>query len=126
MLKSCKYCQRIHDTKFDCGKKPTYSKQSYKFTSFRNTTTWRNKSRSIRGRDGAVCTVCLTEKRITIDRLSVHHIDSLEDDYDRALDDYNLITLCAYHHELAECGKIEKKLLFEIARRNTDKLNSIN
>lgn len=27
MLKSCKYCMKIHDSKYDCGKKPKRKKQ---------------------------------------------------------------------------------------------------
>ena len=38
-------------------------------------------------------------------------------DYDRRLDDDNLITLCRYHHEKAEKGLISRKKLLEIAQK---------
>lgn len=59
-------------------------------------------------------TGCIT--RYNSRRLSAHHIIPLAEDYDRRLDDDNLITLCSYHHELAERGVIPRPLLLELAR----------
>lgn len=36
----------------------------------------------------------------------MHHAVSLEEDYDRCLDDDNLLTVCGLHHEMAESGEI--------------------
>lgn len=88
---------------------------------FRNTRIWRRKSESIQARDLHLCRVCLTKQFNTklqhnSRRLSVHHITPIAEDYDRRLDDDNLITLCSYHHELAECGGIPRPLLFELVR----------
>ena len=44
----------------------------------------------------------------------MHHIISLEEDYNKRLDSDNLITLCRYHHELAEKGEISREELQEI------------
>ena len=44
---------------------------------------------------------------------SVHHITPLTDDFDARLDDDNLISLCAYHHEQAERGEISAEELFK-------------
>ena len=46
--------------------------------------------------------------------LSVHHIVPLKVDYDRRLDNDNLITLCRYHHEAAERGYISRLELANI------------
>ena len=73
-------------------------------------------------RDGYLCRACLanlpgTVCRINTKRLSVHHIISLKDDWDRRLDTENLITLCDVHHELAERGAIPAGLLAEMAAK---------
>ena len=47
--------------------------------------------------------------------ISVHHIDPLEEAPERGLDPYNLISLCRYHHELAEKNEISRQELREIA-----------
>ncbi len=48
-------------------------------------------------------------------KLSVHHIVPLAEDFNRRLDDGNLITLCGFHHEQAERGVISRELLLELA-----------
>ena len=42
---------------------------------------------------------------------SVHHIVPLVEDYEKRLDDDNLITLCSRHHEMAEKGDIDRREL---------------
>lgn len=111
MLKSCKYCMRIHDSKFDCGKKPVRKKQYNTKNSFRSTHAWTKKSNEIRDRDNNLCQICIrklykTINQYTYDNLEVHHAIALEDDFDKRLDDDILITLCKMHHELAESGEI--------------------
>jgi len=44
----------------------------------------------------------------------VHHVVPIEEDYDRRLDDDNLITLCAVHHDMAESGAIPREAILEI------------
>ena len=50
----------------------------------------------------------------TYKELEVHHIIPLEEDYNKRLDSDNLITLCRYHHELAEKGEISREELQKI------------
>lgn len=122
MLKSCKYCGRIHDSKFDCGKKPPrWSKKRTDTVAYKvhGSNRWRKMSEEIRDRDGYLCQVCLTGKYGTINRLnsdgvSVHHIIPIEEDPSLAYDDSNLITLCAKHHEMAESGEISRSELFSL------------
>lgn len=122
MLRSCRYCGRIHDSKFDCGKKPEKAGKKYKNqkNDFRSTKVWQRMREEIRERDGQMCQCCIrmaagTVRRINPVGLSVHHIIPLEDDYERRLEKKNLITLCAYHHEQAEKGAIKRTDLLKMA-----------
>ena len=121
MLKSCKYCGKIHDTKIDCGKRPKYvsKKTATKMDKFRWTRAWQEKREEIKGRDKHMCQVCktgkyFTDRKYNTNDLSVHHIEPLLYAFDKRLDNDNLITLCSYHHELAEKGKIPAKELKEL------------
>lgn len=114
MLKSCKYCMRIHDSKYDCGKKPQRKKQGNNKDKFRWTRKWREKRNQIVERDSYLCQICKVNDRYNYNDLEVHHIISLEDDFDRRLDDDNLITLCEEHHEQAESGEISKDCLYKL------------
>ena len=59
-----------------------------------------------------------TNYRYTYKELEVHHIIPIEEDYSKRLDDTNLITLCRYHHELAEKKEIPGEELLEIVAGN--------
>ncbi|MGG7215261.1 HNH endonuclease [Clostridium nigeriense] len=117
MLKSCKYCGRIHDSKYICPSKPI--RKTYKKTEedkFRNTQAWKKKRNYIKDRDKGLCQVCIrklynTLKQYNYIDIEVHHITPLREDYELRLDDDNLISLCKYHHELAEKGEIARELL---------------
>ena len=50
-----------------------------------------------------------TNYKYTYKELEAHHIIPLEEDYNKRLDGDNLITLCRYHHELAEKGGISRE-----------------
>lgn len=122
MLRSCKYCNRIHDSKVDCGKKPKRKKLGTQQDKFRWTKAWQNKRVDIRERDRNLCQVC---KRLlypygapqyNIHDLEVHHIVPLAIDYEARLNNDNLITLCQHHHEMAEQGQIPAHVLLKIAR----------
>lgn len=119
MLKSCSYCGRIHDSRFNCGKKPNRKINPKNITQqneFRNTKKWQKKRKEIKERDNFLCQICLKENRFEYNNLSVHHIVPLIEDYNLRLDDDNLITLCDYHHKLAERGEISKKELYKIIK----------
>lgn len=123
MLKSCKYCGRIHDSKSDCGHKPQRVKEATAESSFRGTAKWKKKRAQILERDGHMCQMCLRgfdigERRINTEKLEVHHIVPLSADFALRLDDDNLITLCEAHHELAERGETERDILSGIAKEN--------
>lgn len=114
MLKSCKYCGRIHDPKFDCGRKPKRKKEPTQINKFRWSRKWREKRNSIVERDLYLCQVCKANNIYTYDSLEVHHIVSLEADYDLRLYDDNLITLCVEHHKQADRGEISRDYLYKL------------
>lgn len=123
MLKSCKYCGKVHDSRYDCGHKPVRRKKIRTTqNSFRSTQAWKQKSLEIRERDHYLCQVCLRNLYGTINRynnrqIEVHHIVPLIEDYDRRLDNDNLISLCTMHHGMAEDADIPREVLTEIARQ---------
>lgn len=117
MLKTCSVCGKIHDFNKVCRRKTT--KKATEANKFRKTYKWTEKSKYIKQRDNYLCQVCLLDKyntnyKYTYKELEVHHIISLEEDYNKRLDSDNLITLCRYHHELAEKGEISREELQEI------------
>ncbi|MGN0512752.1 MAG: HNH endonuclease [Lachnospiraceae bacterium] len=117
MLKSCKYCGKIHDSKYDCGKKPKKKKRYSNQISFRNTAEWKRKAKEIKERDVYQCRICMANGVINAKELEVHHIEPLEECYDKRLDDDNLITLCRYHHEKCESGAIEREYQHMLAKK---------
>lgn len=131
MLKSCPYCGRIHDSRMICAAKHAaiagrQHKRGTQEDKVHSSYRWTQLSRSIRDRDHYMCQACLHSldgkgSRITSDGLEVHHIIPIDEAWDLRSDRENLITLCRYHHEQAECGKISRKSLKEIAKQNEDK-----
>lgn len=99
----------------------TYKKREKdsKADRFRKSKGWTNKSIEIRQRDRYLCRVCEANLYNTIrqynsSKLEVHHIIPVNEDYDKRLDNDNLITLCNYHHKLAEENYIPRDLLKEL------------
>lgn len=113
----CIYCGKIHEKKYDCGKRPQYKKdKDNRINKFHWSREWKRKSSEIRGRD-IVCKYCLAvDKVIQTTSLSVHHIIPLQEKegWDARLEDWNLITLCNMCHERAENGRIERKILLNL------------
>lgn len=117
-LRSCPYCGRIHARGFDCGKIPKYGAQKGTGEQrFRHSTAWTRASIRIRERDHYLCVYCMQhDKRITTEDIEVHHIVPISEDYNRRLDDDNLISLCREHHEQAEASVIKRDVLQAMAR----------
>lgn len=120
MLKSCKYCGKIHDSKFDCGKKPKTRKRGSESDKFHSSNRWTETARAIKERDHYLCKACLYNLdgegvRYTTENLEVHHINPIAEDWDSRLDWDNLITLCRAHHEMAEGSRISREALRRVA-----------
>ena len=111
MYKMCGRCGGIHDINKTCWK--SRPKKRTHVDKFRNTQAWQKKAKEIKERDKYLCQVCLTgnyktSMMYTYQKLEVHHITSLEQNWEGRLENENLITLCPYHHHLAEQGRIPK------------------
>lgn len=123
MYKTCPRCGRLHDINYICYKRE--KKEETVPNKFRKTNAWRHKSESIRERDKHLCRCCLANIYNTVhvynyNKLEVHHIVPLEEDYSKRLDDDNLITLCCYHHKLADKNVIPRNILVKLTDINCD------
>lgn len=127
MLKSCHYCGRIHDSKFNCGKKPVHKKIKYtKADYFRRSQAWTDKAIEIKRRDNYLCQICIRRLYNTLQQynytgLSVHHVIPINQDWDKRLDDNNLITSCKMHHEMMESGEIPYEVVKQIIDEQEEK-----
>lgn len=128
MLKACSYCGRIHDSKDMCTQKEQKIRErqsqrtnrNKKVYDFHRSHKWKQKSMDVRERDEFCCQVCIRgmyspERQFETENISVHHIVPIAEEWDRRMDDENLITLCSKHHEMAERGEIKRKKLLSIA-----------
>lgn len=121
MKKACIYCGKIHDRKIICENKHKrlMKVRDTKGDKFRSSAEWQHKRREIKERDMYLCQVCIRSVGLDVNpyastNTSVHHIISLQQDFNKRLDNDNLITLCAYHHKQADSGKISSQTLQKI------------
>ena len=124
MYKTCSKCGRIHDFNKSCyrNEKPRDLSDADRF---RKTYKWHKKSEAIRDRDKHLCRCCLaniynTQSQINFNKLEVHHIVPVEEDYRLRLDDENLITLCSFHHKMAENNVIPRDILRLLTNPNAN------
>lgn len=117
--KSCSRCGKIHRAGYNCKPWRTNLPKAND-QKLRSTQRWQDKSREIRDASRWLCAICKEEGTYNFNKLEVHHITKLKDDEEGLLDNYNLICLCKYHHELADAGKIDAEHLRELARRRED------
>ena len=122
MLKTCSKCGIVPEGHI-CPYR-TYKKKNKdsKADKFRKTKAWTNKSLEIRVRDKYLCRVCINNLYNTINtynynKLEVHHITPVNEDYNKRLDNDNLITLCNYHHKMAEVGDISREELYRLIEK---------
>lgn len=119
MLVSCSHCSGLHERGKTCQKKPKRKKEETYISRFRSSSLWYKKSKEIKGRDKYLCQVCLLDKKYTFNNLEVHHITPISSNWQKRLDNTNLITLCTVCHKRAEMGEIGKAALFRIAEKNS-------
>ena len=50
-------------------------------------------------------------------KVETHHIIPIAEDYNKRLDLDNLITLCSFHHKMADKGEIPREVLFDLVRK---------
>jgi 5-methylcytosine-specific restriction protein A len=115
MLVSCRYCNAIHERSYKCDSRPKApTKELNNIVRFRNSSAWKRKRADIKARDNHLCQLCKLENKYTYESLDVHHITAISIDWTLRLEDYNLITLCKYHHFLADNGNIKRSQLYDI------------
>jgi len=120
MLRACKYCGKIHDSKFICPRKPQrkYIRKDSAADDFRQKSRWKNHiSPGIRREAGYLCEVCRDAGKLVHEGLSVHHIVPVNEQPGLADVETNLICLCPTCHERAENGRISREYLRELALR---------
>lgn len=119
MYKTCKYCGIVPED-HKCKNKPKRIQiKDRESDKFRHSAAWKRKAEQIKRRDRYLCRVCEaglynTFNQINFKNLEAHHITSIAEDYNKRLDDDNIITLCQMHHKQAERGEIPKKALYKI------------
>lgn len=119
---TCKYCGVVSRGHSCPHKKSRVKSIDSDSVRFRNTKAWMRKSQEIKQRDRHLCAVCLANLYNTISMLNykaveVHHITTIKEDYNRRFDNDNLITLCVYHHKMADKGEIPKSVLYELVKK---------
>jgi predicted HNH restriction endonuclease len=119
MLKACPYCGKTHTKDYVCPQKPQYGKHNAQIDRFRGSKAWRTKRAEIAQRDLHMCRLCAIgyggQPAKYNGNISVHHIVPVVAGWGKRLDNDNLISLCPYHHELAERGKISQEYLHKVA-----------
>lgn len=133
MLVSCSRCGRVHE-RGECKIKQSSNRRSKPQTvanKFRSTSAWSNKRKEIVTRDKYLCQLCIRglcdppPKIYNNETVEVHHITPIMEDYEQRLENENLITLCVYHHKMADHNKIDRKILKQIAEDQQRKNNNI-
>lgn len=112
----CGIVPRGHKCPYKTYKKKAYDTEADRF---RQGKRWTKKSIEIRQRDRYLCRVCEanlynTIQQFNYNELDVHHIIPINEDYNKRLDNDNLISLCRYHHKMADDGKIPRDELISL------------
>ena len=120
MYKTCQWCGVV-PLDHVCPHKPKviYKRKDSKLDRFRSSRLWQRKRDEIKERDLYLCKACAANIQPVIrlfnyKELEVHHIIKLADDYEKRLDNDNLITLCVLHHKMADRGQISVQRLKEL------------
>lgn len=118
MYKICARCGKLHDINSKCYVGQTRQNKQDDISRFRRTNRWRVKAERIKKRDNYLCQECKSKGIYTYNLLEVHHIVKLKDDFDKRLDDDNLITLCCVCHKKADKGELSKEHLKSLIKEH--------
>ena len=112
LKKLCSKCGKVIDYKMsrclECEAKYQQQKKiDYKYyddnlrdkktQAFYNSVEWKQVKKTVHIRDKGLCTMCLSDNKISYAEV-VHHIEPLKENYDKRLSTDNLICLCNKHH----------------------------
>ena len=122
MLKTCKYCGVVSENHICPHKKSRVKSIDKETVRFRNTQAWAKKSAECKQRDRYLCQCCLnnlydTMSILNYKKVETHHIIPIAEDYNKRLDLDNLITLCSFHHKMADKGEIPREVLLDLVRK---------
>lgn len=108
--KSEKYCDICKAKEVNRHKEYNKYRTDFKEQKFYKSKTWITKRNIIKNKDNGLCLKCLSNKKI-VPMDSVHHIEELKDNWDKRLDENNLISLCEQCHQITHLEyKTENKL----------------
>lgn len=135
MLKSCKYCGRVHDEHFICPGRQEAEDKRMRWKNnhrgnedpadrFRHTNLWKKTRDYVYHRDRCLCLCCLaemegTERKYNTEELSVHHIIPLREDFNKRADLSNALTVCRAHHDMCEDGRISRDVQLKLVEWST-------
>ena len=119
-LKACSRCGGLHKRGFVCAKNRVYNGGFERL--LRKKAIWRKKSLEIRDRATWLCEVCKDQGWYTFGKLQVHHIESVKNNPEKLIEDFNLICLCSKCHKQADCGKISQDYLKRLVQKREGKL----
>lgn len=122
MLKSCSKCGRVHEHNYNCKAITKVNNSDSLSNKFRNTQACKKKRKIVFDRDKGLCQLCIrklydTYGRIYNNSIEVHHIEPIVEAYELRLDEGNLISLCTYHHKMADRGQIPREVLKDIVKK---------
>ena len=125
MLVACSRCGKIHERGLECStnyKPVKRERKPSEEVKLRNKSKWAKKSKYIREISYNLCAICKEEGDYSYKLLEVHHIDPLREvGRDGLLEDSNLISLCTYHHKLADKNYISRSYLKELVNMREKK-----
>lgn len=104
-------------------KKVRYSKENIKYSRFYKSKEWTELSKYIRHKYYGLCLRCLIGDDEFTPSDVVHHIEEIKENWDKRLDEKNLIPLChkCHNESHGHYGTVEKEKLREILRRYAEK-----
>lgn len=120
MFVSCSHCNGLHKRGHICANRPKSKrkkKEENYITRFRSSKAWQKKREEIKQRDKLLCQNCLKDGKYTFQKLEVHHIRPISENWEKRLENGNLITLCSACHKMADSGYIKRSELFKMIRQ---------
>lgn len=105
------------------NKRIRYNEENKKYSEFYNSVAWNRISKYIRIKYNGLCLMCLLKDKVLNPCDVVHHIEEIREDYDKRLEEKNLITLChkchnMLHSNYTEKDKIELKKMLKEYEKN--------
>lgn len=118
---TCAHCGVVKRGHICPHKKRHYKDGDKQSDKFRSTKVWQRKREEIKQKSKYLCAVCFEGKHHTMNilnhrNLEVHHIVPLAENYNKRLDNDNLICLCSFHHKMAEKCLITRTELNEMVK----------